>query len=590
MKRTLLFAMIGLAVSPLWADETETIGGYTWTFTTNDVESVITGVTPQPTGDLTIPSAFAEKTVTGIGERVFADCYGLTSVAIGDGVRDIGESAFNRCHGLTNVTMGINVANIGDSAFWDCKTLSGRLTIPNSVTNIGASAFRYCSGLTELTIGSGVADIGLQAFDCCGKLASVTIPDGVKDIGGEAFGHCEGLTSFVVSGTVTNIGERALVQCISLRAVYFLGKAPAVGGNIYELTSERLTTYVPEDSTGWQAPGSSVLPAEWPTGDNGRNIACGTPVFVTVTFDANGGSLVGGPSSVTRVAGADEIGALPGATWADHWFQEWWTAREGGERVMTDTIVTEEMTTVYAHWAGGCPFTMGGDAAWTQEPDGSWRSGAIADYQETWIATNITGRGTLSFRWKVSSEVNCDTLSFIVGAVTNGVIHGENDWAEVEYEALTEGNHAFKWVYSKDRKFIGGSDCGWVDEVTWTPYVEDPYAAWAAQNGLGAADAVTDGQPNLIRYVFARPMGTFSPFAGITFNTDGKPVLWFQSFNPDVSGVSLSILSTTNLLDWAHAEEFQIPGPPFNLNSMPINHKGTAPARFYKLKAEQPIN
>lgn len=31
--------------------------------------------------------------VTGIGERVFADCYGLTSVAIGDGVRDIGEDA-----------------------------------------------------------------------------------------------------------------------------------------------------------------------------------------------------------------------------------------------------------------------------------------------------------------------------------------------------------------------------------------------------------------------------------------------------------------------------------------------------------------
>ena len=80
---------------------------------------------------------------------------------------------------------------------------------------------------------------------------------------------------------------------------------------------------------------------------------------------------------------------------------------------MADTLVTEGMTTVYAHWAAGCPFTMGGDAAWTQEPDGSWRSGAIANYQETWIATNITGRGTLSFKWKVSSDsVPLMTISF----------------------------------------------------------------------------------------------------------------------------------------------------------------------------------
>ena len=37
MKKRILEAAIGLAVSPLWADETETIGDYTWTFTTNDV-------------------------------------------------------------------------------------------------------------------------------------------------------------------------------------------------------------------------------------------------------------------------------------------------------------------------------------------------------------------------------------------------------------------------------------------------------------------------------------------------------------------------------------------------------------------------
>ena len=110
------------------------------------------------------------------------------------------------------------------------------------------------------------------------------------------------------------------------------------------------------------------------------------------------------------------------------------------------------------------------------------------------------------------------------------------------------------------------------------------YAAWAAKNGLGAADAVTDGQPNLIRYVFDRPSGAFSPFTDLTFQ-DGNPVVWFQSFNPDVSDVSLSILSTTNLLDWTHAVEFQLPGPPFDFGGIILQHADTAPARFFKLKA-----
>ena len=73
-------------------------------------------------------------------------------------------------------------------------------------------------------------------------------------------------------------------------------------------------------------------------------------------------------------------------------------------------------------------------------------------------------------------------------------------------------------------------------------------------------------------------------FTGLTFQDD-KPVVLFQTFNPDVSGVSLSILSTTNLLDWTNAEEWLLPGPPFDFGSIILEHADTAPARFYKLKA-----
>ena len=142
--------------------------------------------------------------------------------------------------------------------------------------------------------------------------------------------------------------------------------------------------------------------------------------------------------------------------------------------------------------------------------------------------------------------------------------------------------------------YSGAIGNSWGNDITLDVDASEPqpvvpstgYAAWAAENSLGAADAVTDGQPNLIRYVFNKPSGAFSPFTGLTFQ-NGDPVLWFQPFNPGVSNVTLSVLSTTNLLDWAHAMEFLIPGPPFNSDSIVLNHPDTAPARFYKLKVEE---
>jgi parallel beta-helix repeat protein len=135
-----------------------------------------------------------------------------------------------------------------------------------------------------------------------------------------------------------------------------------------------------------------------------------------------------------------------------------------------------------------------------------------------------------------------------------------------------------------DTRIAGGTvDMGASEYQTAAPATG--YAAWATLNSLGAPDAVTEGQPNLIRYVFDRPSGAFSPFTGITFQ-NGDPVLLFPSFNPDVSGVSLSILSTTNLLDWTHAVEIQLPGPPFKFNGIILQHPDSAPARFYKLKVE----
>jgi hypothetical protein len=52
----------------------------------------------------------------------------------------IGGNAFYDCYGLTSVTIGNSVTSIGNSAFYGCSRLTS-ITIPNSVTSIGEGAF-----------------------------------------------------------------------------------------------------------------------------------------------------------------------------------------------------------------------------------------------------------------------------------------------------------------------------------------------------------------------------------------------------------------------------------------------------------------
>ena len=55
---------------------------------------------------------------------------------------------------------------LGDYVFCDCSGLTS-LTIPSSVTSIGGEAFNGCRGLTSMTIPSSVTSIGWGAFAEC---------------------------------------------------------------------------------------------------------------------------------------------------------------------------------------------------------------------------------------------------------------------------------------------------------------------------------------------------------------------------------------------------------------------------------------
>lgn len=138
--------------------------------------------------------------ITSIGDGVFRNCTGLTSVTIPSSVTSIGISAFENCTGLTTITIPYGVTSIEFGTFLSCLSLTS-VAIPDSVTSIGGRAFSYCSSLTTITIPNSVTSIEYSAFRDCTGLITITIPDSVTSIGDHAFYECTSLTHIYYKGT-----------------------------------------------------------------------------------------------------------------------------------------------------------------------------------------------------------------------------------------------------------------------------------------------------------------------------------------------------------------------------------------------------
>jgi plastocyanin len=106
----------------------------------------------------------------------------------------------------------------------------------------------------------------------------------------------------------------------------------------------------------------------------------------------------------------------------------------------------------------------------THDGDAAAQSGAIVHNQQSTLQTTITGPGTLTFWWKVSSEEGFDFLRVFVdqGSTPLMSISGETGW-EQRSISITNGTHVLRWVYSKDGSVSAGHDAGWLDEVAFTP-------------------------------------------------------------------------------------------------------------------------
>ena len=129
----------------------------------------------------------------------------------------------------------------------------------------------------------------------------------------------------------------------------------------------------------------------------------------------------------------------------------------------------------------------------THKGSTSAKSGKITHNQTTTLNATVTGPGTFSFWWNVSSEsASFDWHAYTTSwdpATTNKIGGTSVNWAQVTLQ-VPAGSQTISWSYRKDGSVDGGSDCAWLDDVVWRPDAAAPVltAAAAGDAGVSAVD------------------------------------------------------------------------------------------------------
>ena len=194
--------------------------------------------------------------VTTIGDYVFQDCTGLTSVNIPNSVTSIGEEAFSGCTNLANVSVPNSLEYVGDNAFTDTPFFNNQsgvvylgkiayryagnmpantvININEGTESIAQSAFPYNPNLVSVNIPTTVKTIGERAFQSCDGLTEVFIPEGVMSIGDFAFMRSEGIQSVTLPSTLTNINRSVFKNCTSLKRIDIPNGVESIGTTAFD--------------------------------------------------------------------------------------------------------------------------------------------------------------------------------------------------------------------------------------------------------------------------------------------------------------------------------------------------------------------
>jgi hypothetical protein len=117
-------------------------------------------------------------------------------------------------------------------------------------------------------------------------------------------------------------------------------------------------------------------------------------------------------------------------------------------------------------------FGFSGNLPWlideTESHTGTYSSvsGNIGDSQTSTMTLDVEDamEGVFRFYKKVSSESGWDFLKFYIDNQEQAAWSGEDNWSEASFD-ISQGDHQFKWTYTKDSNTSNGADKAWVDDI-----------------------------------------------------------------------------------------------------------------------------
>ncbi len=418
----------------------------------------------------------------GIGDYSFSDCSGLTSLSIGNSVKSVGQSAFRNCSGLVSVTIGDGVKSIGADAFLGCTGITtvnvssmdvwlritfkggfahplyygklyvngervSSLTVPGDIVSIGDWTFCYNDDISSIQFHDAVTNIGKRAFSCCDNLKSVRLPPNVKIIEDHVFWGC-GLESIDIPYGVISIGDDAF-DSSDLLSVSIPGSVTNIGNNAFRSCAKLKSLVIPDSV---QRIGTKAL----------FNCISLEEVFLPSRFSAYS---FGIPQSC-RI------------------------------------VFYDDLLTLMACNNNSGPVSWGNDSGWMVFPDTTTEDGFSLRSREIGASTNsaieasISGKGTLSFRWKISAGRGDSCKFYLDGTETNSIATRNGamtDWTTVTLD-LPAGPHALRWSYERGSGDAAGEDAAFLDDVDWRPEVSLFVAsAWGAATPEAGAHGLVYG-------------------------------------------------------------------------------------------------
>ena len=154
-----------------------------------------------------VPSVIGGFPVTAIGDGVFSGLYSskVHSIRVASSVTTVGEGAFADLEGIEILfDDGCALTSIGSEAFANCTGLKS-VPLGEGLREIAPWSFSGCTALKEISIHKTVTVIRVNAFGGCAALQDVILHEGVSTVEDGAFEDCDALRTVYYYGSAEQI-------------------------------------------------------------------------------------------------------------------------------------------------------------------------------------------------------------------------------------------------------------------------------------------------------------------------------------------------------------------------------------------------